>query len=601
MAHPYTVSFGHLDPAAARASPGPAFRIAVLGDFSARASKGLMETGPKLAARKAHKVDVDNLDDVLARLAPGILVPLGDEGTIEVPIAAMDDFHPDQLAEALPLLEGLMQLRRNLQSRAGFDRASKEVLSWAGAEPLAMPETRRPRGGTVAMGHKLSDFARLSGRAPMAEAAAAEASVDDLVRRLVGPFVVPATDSRQDALVARVDAALSDALRRVLHSPEFQATEALWRSLEMLVRRLETGSRLQIVLYDITAEELAADLAATDTLADTALYALLVEQPALDEQAGPLSFIAGLYGFELSPPHADLLGRLAQLAGAAGAPAVVAIGPDALRTPEHEWHPLTRAAWSALRTLPAAPYLGLAAPRFLLRMPYGRKTDPIDAFAFEEFTRQEGLSGMLWGNPAVLLALLAGQTWAEAGQAMKLGTRAVVGDLAVYVLLDADGDQVALPCTERLFTEREAARVAGTGVVPVVSLRGRPEVRVAGFASVAGPPLAGRWAPVEIKAAPPPTAPPPTAPPPTAPPPVPPPATPTLEATPPAAAPMATAAPAVVPDTPVAAAPAPAPAPAEDPPEDDLDALLASLAAEPPPTPADETEADLDALLASLK
>ena len=203
---------------------------------------------------------------------------------------------------------------------------------------------------------------------------------------------------------------------------------------------------------------------------------------------------------------------------------------------------------------------------------------------------------MLWGNPAVLLALLAGQTWAEAGQAMKLGTRAVVGDLAVYVLLDADGDQVALPCTERLFTEREAARVAGTGVVPVVSLRGRPEVRVAGFASVAGPPLAGRWAPVEIKAAPPPTAPPPTAPPP-----VPPPATPTLEATPPAAAPMATAAPAVVPDTPVAAAPAPAPAPAEDPPEDDLDALLASLAAEPPPTPADETEADLDALLASLK
>ena len=131
---------------------------------------------------------------------------------------------------------------------------------------------------------------------------------------------MPATDSRQDALVARVDAALSDAMRRVLHHPEFQSAEALWRGVEMLVRGLETGARLQIVLYDITAEELAADLAATDDLRDTALYSLLVEQPRQDADAGPLAFAAGLYGFELSPPHADLLGRIAQLAAAAGTP-----------------------------------------------------------------------------------------------------------------------------------------------------------------------------------------------------------------------------------------------------------------------------------------
>ena len=35
--------------------------------------------------------------------------------------------------------------------------------------------------------------------------------------------------------------------------------------------------------------------------------------------------------------------------------------------------------------------------------------------------------------------------------------------------------------------------------------------------------------------------------------------------------------------------------------EDDLDALLASLSAEPAPTAPDDTDADLDALLASLK
>ena len=101
-------------------------------------------------------------------------------------------------------------------------------------------------------------------------------------------------------------------MRRVLHHPDFQAAEAIWRGVEFLVRRIETGARMEIVLYDVSAEELAADLAATDALEETGLYGMLVEQPALDAHQGPLSAIIGLYGFELTPPHADLLGRVAQ-------------------------------------------------------------------------------------------------------------------------------------------------------------------------------------------------------------------------------------------------------------------------------------------------
>ena len=578
----YDVSFGRLDPAR-RAEPGAAFRLAVLGDFSSRASIGTVDTGAALAARKPLRVDVDNLDDMIARLAPRILVPLGDEGTVEIAIASMDDFHPDQLVEALPVFEQLLALRRNVMSKTGFERAMKEVLSWAGAEPLPPPESRKPRGGAIATDLKLSDFARLTGRK-----ATEEASADELVRRLIGPYIVPATDSRQDALVARVDTALSEAMRRILHHPEFQSAEALWRGVEMLVRGLETGGRLQIILYDITAEELAADLAASDDLKQTALYSLLVEQPAQDANAGPISFIAGMYGFELAPPHADLLGRMAQLAAAAGAPFVASIAPDALKEPEDQWHPMVRSAWKALRGLPAAAYLGLVAPRFLLRMPYGKKTDPIDAFTFEEFTRSGGLSGMLWGNPAVLVALLSAQAWEKGGSSMKLGSVNVVGELPVYVYVDKDGDQLALPCTERMFTERVAAQVASTGAIAVVSLRGRPEVRVAGFASLAGPPLAGRWAPVDVKSAPP------------------------ASAAKPAAAVPAPSDPEPDEDTSSedldallaglttteAAAPEPD---AEASGDADLDALLASLSEEPAPAAADETDADLDALLDSLK
>ncbi|MEX2026048.1 MAG: type VI secretion system contractile sheath small subunit, partial [Pirellulaceae bacterium] len=62
-------------------SAGKKFRIAVLGDFSARANRGQLEKGDALAARKPLKVDIDNLDDVLERLDVSLRLPLGDGGS----------------------------------------------------------------------------------------------------------------------------------------------------------------------------------------------------------------------------------------------------------------------------------------------------------------------------------------------------------------------------------------------------------------------------------------------------------------------------------------------------------------------------------------
>jgi type VI secretion system ImpB/VipA family protein len=592
----YEVNFGTLSGKPRAVAPGTKFRLALLGDFSGRANAGQMETGEALARRKPIKIDVDTLDDVLARMKLSLTLSLdGDEAVVSVPIASMDDFHPDQIVENVELFSSLRDLRRNLGTKAGFDRAAKEVLSWSGESALP-PLPRKAAGSSVATDRKLSDFARLTGRPSSADAA--EQSVEALMRRLVGPLVQPEKDARADRLIARVDEALSLSMRRILHHPDFQAAEAMWRGLEFLVRRIETGARMEIVLYDVSAEELSADIAASDRLETSGLYGMLVEQPALDAHQGALSAVIGLYTFELMPPHADLLGRIAQVAGTAGAPFIAGIGPDPLKIPIHDQHPLTKEAWEALRALPAAAYLGLAAPRFLLRMPYGRKSDPIDAFTFEEFTRQGGLSGMLWGHPALIPALLLAETFGQQGTKMKLGSVMGVGDMAYYVYTDPDGDQIALPCTERLYTERQAVVVANYGVMPLLSLRGRPELRLGGFSSVLGSPLAGFWAPANIAAKP-------------------------------APAPQSAAAPQPMPELveasvsvePEPEAQAAEPEAAQDVPDldamladlgataaepegdaavDDLDALLASLNAEPPAAAPDETEVDLDALLASL-
>jgi type VI secretion system protein ImpC len=135
----------------------------------------------------------------------------------------------------------------------------------------------------------------------------------------------------------------------------------------------------------------------------------------------------------------------------------------------------------------------------MLRCPYGAKTEPIESFVFEEFTPAAGLRSMLWANGSILAGLLLGKTFSEQGlKSMELGSIMTISDVPFYYYTDADGDQMALPSTERNVSERAAAHVIAQHFMPVVCVRGRPEVRLASFNSLAGTLLAGPWAPVEV-------------------------------------------------------------------------------------------------------
>jgi type VI secretion system protein ImpC len=142
----------------------------------------------------------------------------------------------------------------------------------------------------------------------------------------------------------------------------------------------------------------------------------------------------------------------------------------------------------------------------MLRMPYGEGTDPIESFDFQEFTPQAGLSGMLWGNSAVIAGLLLGATFSQEGAKMKPGSVLSLGEMPFYYYTDSDGDQTALPCTERMLSSKMAELVIKHRFMPMLSIKGRPEVRLGGFGSLAGEPLAGPWKPVTASSAPAPAA-----------------------------------------------------------------------------------------------
>lgn len=409
-------------------------RLLVLGDFSGRPAAGR----PSLATRPTVRVDIDNFDEVMARVAPSL-----QQGGETIVFASLDDFHPDALHARLPRFAALRDAR---------------------AQPAAS-------GGDL-----LGSL--LGGRAAPAPAPAPAAGLDALVQRIVAPHVVPDTRAQDSAHVAGVDAATTDAMRALLHDPAFQALEAAWRGLHGLVANLplDDGST-ELHLFDVTRDELLADVVASQgRLAETGLHRALADRWRNRPGAVGWSLLVGLQRFGGSDADVGLLAALGLIASQAGGAYVAEADPSLAEAPT--------AAWQALRASEAAPWLGLAAPRLLLRLPYGAKTDPVSAFAFEELPAGVPVhEHFLWGPAALAVARLVGRG-DEAG---------VIDDLPAYAYVDADGEKALLPCAERFLGEQAAGAMLDAGLIPVASHRHRAAVTLPRLQSVASPaqPLGG--------------------------------------------------------------------------------------------------------------
>src|SRR4051812_2842097 len=72
------------------------FRVALLGDFSGRANRGRQGDSRDLAARKLHKIDRGNSEEVMEKLGVALNLTVEDE-TTALTFASLDDFHPDKL------------------------------------------------------------------------------------------------------------------------------------------------------------------------------------------------------------------------------------------------------------------------------------------------------------------------------------------------------------------------------------------------------------------------------------------------------------------------------------------------------------------------
>jgi len=485
---------------AERPEPEEPFEIALLGDFSGRANRGFLDAD--LSRRRPLEADRDNFEAVLARLSPAL--GLGTGGArLDLRFRELGDFHPDRLFAGLELLRALRRTREELLDPSTFRRAA-ETLRAPEPPPAApvAPERAAPHSLEELLQQSIQETESRSGEARAEPRLRDEWS--QLLHDIVAPHIVPGAPPEQARLVAEVDAATGGLMRALLHQPDLQALEAAWRGVWFLVRRLETGVTLRLRLFDISKAELAADLAACDDLRRSETWKLLVEQSVGTPGAPLWALLAGNYTFEAAPEDLALLAKLGAVAGQAGAPFLAAISPRILgceslaATPDpDDWPPLdpqVSDAWEALRRSRQAAWLGLLLPRFLLRLPYGRETDPIDSFAFEEMSLPPDHERYLWGNPVFAAVCLLGQAFGQSGWSFRPGQAHELEGLPAHIYVEG-GEPVLKPCAEVVLTERAAEEILDRGPMALVSVRGRDAARILRFQSVALPAsrLSGRW------------------------------------------------------------------------------------------------------------
>jgi type VI secretion system protein ImpC len=475
----------------------PPFHILVLGDWTG--------DGPKRAVgdRRAVEIDRDNFDDVLGRLGVKLDLEQPNTEALTLEFRELDDFHPDRIFDRLPMFARLRDLRSRLLSTDNFNDAAREVRSWFKVDEPAAETTSQTNSAPQDSAGVLD--AILSGSTGPAPKLAPSRDVAALIKDLVRPHLVSVDENEQTALIAAVDAATGDLMRRILQDKRFKDLEASWRGLYLLIRRAETDTELKIYILNITKDELAEDLRSLSDLNDSKLFKIVVDEAIDVPGADPWAAIIGNYSFAPIRDDVAALMRIAKISAAADAPFISHMRPDVLgvKSLEKESDPSNwklsgdderTKLWTLLRAMPEAEYLGMTIPRFLSRLPYGRESEPLERFQFEEFDDVPKHDDYVWSNSCFVAALLLAQSFAANGWEMDQQFIQDVERLPMHVY-KLDGETVFQPCAEVLLTQTGCEIMMEHGLMPLVSYKNTDHVKLARFQSISDPitGLRGRW------------------------------------------------------------------------------------------------------------
>ena len=315
---------------------------------------------------------------------------------------------------------------------------------------------------------------------------AVESAVKTLAHQALENTVTVSNDAYRTIqdLIAEIDEKLSQQVNQIIHHQDFQQVESAWRGLNYLVNNTETDEMLKIRFMSISKQELSRSLkrfkgAGWD---QSPLFKKIYEQEYGQFGGEPFGCLVGDYYFDHGPQDVELLGEMARIGAAAHCPFITGTAPTVMQM--ESWQELANprdltkifqnteyAAWRSLRESEDARYLGLVMPRFLARLPYGIRTNPVDSFDFEEQTDGSDHNNYTWSNAAYAMAANINRSFKEYGWCTAIRgveSGGAVEDLPCHTFPSDDGG-VDMKCpTEIAISDRREAELAKNGFMPLV-------------------------------------------------------------------------------------------------------------------------------------
>jgi type VI secretion system protein ImpC len=355
---------------------------------------------------------------------------------------------------------------------------------------MSTGEALQAQAGGATATAEMGDFASLLQKEfkPKSDRAkeAVQQAVQTLAEQALAGTVTISDDAIKtiQAIIAAIDKKLTEQINMILHHEDFQKLEGAWRGLSYLVNNTETDEQLKIRVLNVSKKDLGKTLKKFKGTAwdQSPIFKKIYEEEFGQFGGEPFGSLVADYYFDHSPPDVELLGEMSKIAAAAHAPLITGANPNLFQM--DSWSELANprdltkifqtpeyAAWRSLRDSEDAKYVGLAMPRFLGRLPYGAKTDPVEAFDFEEDTEGADSSKYGWVNAAYGMAVNINRSFKQYGwcsQIRGVESGGTLSSLPTHTFPSDDGGVDQKCPTEIAIGDRREAELAKNGMMPLI-------------------------------------------------------------------------------------------------------------------------------------
>lgn len=294
----------------------------------------------------------------------------------------------------------------------------------------------------------------------------------------------PVNKSLVDQMLVELDKKISAQMDEILHHSQFQQMESSWRGLKLFVERTDFRENNKVEILHVTKDELLEDFEFAPETAQSGLYKHVYSSGYGQFGGEPVGAIIGNYAFTPSTPDMKLLQYMGALGAMAHAPFISSVGPEFFGIDSFEELPNVKdlkstfespkyTKWRALRESEDARYIGLTAPRFLLRVPYDPVENPIKSFNYAENVSASH-EHYLWGNTAFAFATRLTDSFAKYRWCPNIigpQSGGAVEDLPVHVFESMGALQSKIP-TEVLITDRKEFELAEEGFIALTMRKG---------------------------------------------------------------------------------------------------------------------------------